>query len=117
MRVLAPRTTGRRNGDVSEHGDQRQDADRNALSAVKAVSPGYPLCSRCVADAIGQTDRVTRDIPPRGEVWVDGQLLQAIGATPGDALKLGEKTFRIGKVIAIEPDRGTQFINFARASC
>ena len=61
----------------------------------------------------GRTDRVTREIPARGEVWVDGQLLQAIGAAPGDALKLGEKTFRIGKIIAIEPDRGTQFINFA----
>ncbi len=90
------------------------DADRSALSAVKAVSPGYPLRGTLrVADAIGQDDRATREIPARGEVWVDGQLLQAIGAAPGDALKLGEKTFRIGKIIAIEPDRGTQFINFA----
>ncbi len=90
------------------------DADRNALSAVKAVSPGYPLRGTLrIADAIGQADTATREIPARGEVWVDGQLLQAIGAAPGDALKLGEKTFRIGKIIAIEPDRGTQFINFA----
>ncbi len=90
------------------------DADRNALSAVKAVSPGYPLRGNLrVADAIGQDDTVTREIPARGEVWVDGQLLQAIGAAPGDALKLGEKTFRIRKIIAIEPDRGTQFVNFA----
>ena len=90
------------------------DADRSTLSAVKAVSPGYPLRGTLrVADAIGQDDRATRDIPARGEVWVDGQLLQAIGAAPGDGLKLGEKTFRIAKIIAIEPDRGTQFINFA----
>ena len=90
------------------------DADRSSLSAVKAVSPGYPLRGNLrVADAIGQEERVTREIPARGEVWVDGQLLQAIGAKPGDALKLGEKTFRISKIIAIEPDRGTQFINFA----
>ena len=90
------------------------DPDRSALSAVKAVSSGYPLRGTLrVADAIGQGDRVTREIPARGEVWVDGQLLQAIGAAPGDSLKLGEKTFRISKIIAIEPDRGTQFINFA----
>lgn len=90
------------------------DADRNALSAVKAVSPGYPLRGTLrVTDAIDQPDRLTRDIPARGEVWVDGQLLQALGATPGDSLKLGERTFRIGKIIAIELDRGTQFINFA----
>ncbi len=91
-----------------------KDADRNALSAVKAVSPGYPLRGNLrVADAIDQPDSVTREIPARGEVWVDNQLLQALGAAPGDSLRLGEKTFRIGKVIAIEPDRGTQFINFA----
>ncbi len=90
------------------------DADRNALSAVKAVAPGYPLRgSLRTAEALGQPDTVTREIPARGEVWVDGQLLQALAAAPGDSLKLGEKTFRIGKVIAIEPDRGTQFINFA----
>ena len=90
------------------------DADRSSLSAVKAVSAGYPLRGNLhVADAIGQEDRVTREIPARGEVWVDDQLLQAIGVTPGDGLKLGEKTFRIGKRIAIEPDRGTGFLNFA----
>ena len=90
------------------------DPDRSALSAVKAVSAGYPLRGTLrVADAIGQGDRATREIPARDEAWVDGQLLQAIGAAPGDALKLGEKTFRISKIIAIEPDRGTQFINFA----
>ncbi|MEP6608735.1 MAG: FtsX-like permease family protein [Burkholderiaceae bacterium] len=90
------------------------DADRSALSAVKAVSPGYPLRGNLrVADAIDQPDALTRAIPARGEVWVDSQLLQTLGAAPGDALKLGEETFRIGKIISIEPDRGAQFINFA----
>lgn len=90
------------------------DADRSALSAVKAVSSGYPLRgSLRVADGIGQADQITREIPARGEVWVDGQLLQALGLARGDTLKLGEQTFRVGKIISIEPDRGAQFINFA----
>ena len=89
------------------------DPDRTALSAVKAVSPASAARHLVWPHAIAQTDRATREIPARGDAWVDGQLLQAIGAAPGDALKLGEKTFRIGKIIAIEPDRGTQFINFA----
>src|SRR5512134_664510 len=90
------------------------DQDRNALSAVKAVSVGYPLRGTLrVAEASGRRELATRDIPAPGEVWVDSQLLQALRAAPGDALKLGEKTFRIGKVIVIEPDRGAQFINFA----
>ncbi|MGH6611131.1 MAG: ABC transporter permease, partial [Burkholderiaceae bacterium] len=90
------------------------DADRNALSAVKAVSPGYPLRGSVrVADAVDQPDNATREIPARGEVWVDGQLLQGLGSKIGDSLKLGDQTFRISKVITIEPDRGTQFVNFA----
>lgn len=90
------------------------DPDRNALAAVKAVSDGYPLRgSLRVADALNAEDRATRDVPARGEVWVDTQLLHALRAAPGDSLKLGEKTFRIGRIIAVEPDRGAQFINFA----
>jgi putative ABC transport system permease protein len=91
-----------------------RDADRNALAAVKAVSPGYPLRGRLrVSDAPGGADQPTREIPAPGEVWVDPQLLQSIGAAVGDRIKLGESTFRISRVIAIEPDRGAQFISFA----
>ena len=91
-----------------------RDADRNALAAVKAVSPGYPLRGRLrVSDAPGEADQPTREIPAPGEVWVDPQLMQSIGAAVGDRIKLGESTFRISRVIAIEPDRGAQFISFA----
>ncbi|MBC8118368.1 MAG: FtsX-like permease family protein, partial [Burkholderiaceae bacterium] len=91
-----------------------RDADRTSLTAVKAVSPGYPLRGNLrVADSVGEPDKLTREIPARGDVWVDGQLLQALALAPGDSLKLGEKTFRIARIVAIEPDRGTQFINFA----
>ncbi len=89
-------------------------SDRNALAAVKAVSPGYPLRGvlRLVTGADG-ADAATRDIPPAGAAWVDAQLLHALGARQGDALKLGEMKFRIDRVIAVEPDRGAAFINFA----
>ena len=90
------------------------DADRNALAAVKAVSPGYPLRgSLRVSRALDGNDQPTRDIPSRGEAWVDPQLLQAMALAPGDNLRLGESTFRIGRVIAVEPDRTAQFVNFA----
>jgi putative ABC transport system permease protein len=90
------------------------DRDRNALAAVKAVSTGYPLRGRLrVSEAPGTTDAPTADVPAQGDVWVDTQLLQSIGANVGDRIKLGESSFRIARVIAIEPDRGAQFINFA----
>ena len=91
-----------------------KDRDRNALAAVKAVSTGYPLRGRLrVSDAPGASDAPTSDVPASGDVWVDPQLLQSIGATVGDRIRLGESSFRIARVIAIEPDRGAQFINFA----
>jgi putative ABC transport system permease protein len=46
-------------------------------------------------------------------VWVDAQALQALRISLGQPLKLGEKTFTVARVITVEPDRGTQFINFA----
>src|SRR5512139_2983473 len=90
------------------------DGDRNALAAVKAVSSGYPLRGRLrVSEAPGAADAPTADVPGQGAVWVDAQLLQSIGANVGDRIRLGESSFRIARVIAIEPDRGAQFINFA----
>jgi putative ABC transport system permease protein len=88
--------------------------DRNALAAVKAVSAGYPLRGALrVAPAAEAADAPTRGIPARGTVWVDPQLLQAIGVGTGSRIKLGDATFRIDRVITIEPDRGAGFINFA----
>jgi putative ABC transport system permease protein len=84
------------------------------LSAVKAVSAGYPLRgSLRVREAQGAEDAATREIPAPGTVWVDPQALLALQLDVGGELKLGEETFRVARVISIEPDRGAQFINFA----
>jgi putative ABC transport system permease protein len=90
------------------------DLDRNALAAVKAVSQGYPLRGTVRLSAgPGAPDAPVREVPARGKAWVDPQLLQALGARPGERLKLGEMDFLIDRVITIEPDRGAGFINFA----
>ncbi len=90
------------------------DPDRYTLAAVKAVSDAYPLRGTLrVAPSIGGAETAAQSVPAPGTVWVDAQLLQAIGAQPGDSIRLGEKRFRIDQVIVIEPDRGTGFLNFA----
>ena len=90
------------------------DADLTTLAAVKAVGAGYPLRgtlrTRVERDA---ADTPAGGIPAPGTVWVDPQALQALRTELGAELKLGERVFRIDRVIAVEPDRGTQFINFA----
>ncbi|HTN66906.1 MAG TPA: ABC transporter permease, partial [Burkholderiaceae bacterium] len=90
------------------------DAARSRLTSIKAVSAGYPLRGQVrVADRAGGTDMAAHAIPAPGTVWVDPDVLAALGVAPGEQLQLGEMRFRIDKVIAIEPDRGSAFINFA----
>jgi putative ABC transport system permease protein len=84
------------------------------LSAIKAVSVGYPLRGSVrVADAVNASDTVATDIPAPGTVWVDQQLVATLGARVGDALTLGESQLKVARIITLEPDRGAGFINFA----
>ncbi|MFT3719855.1 ABC transporter permease [Pseudorhodoferax sp.] len=92
--------------------DDRGGAAR--LVALKAVEPGYPLRgSLQVAARPGEAGAVTREIPARGEAWVDAPLLDALGLAVGDQLLLGDASFRIARILLVEPDRGSGFMSFA----
>ncbi len=85
------------------------------LVALKAVDQGYPLRGqlRLTRDAQDTTGVPTDTIPAPGEVWVAPPLLDALGLKLGDPLLLGDAAFRIAELIALEPDRGAGFMNFA----
>ncbi len=84
------------------------------LVALKAVQAGYPLRgSLSVAAAPDAPGRSTRDIPAKGEAWVDAPLLDSLGLAMGDELLLGDSRFKVGRIIVNEPDRGGGFMNFA----
>jgi putative ABC transport system permease protein len=84
------------------------------LVALKSVQPGYPLRGRMtVADAPDKPPYVTPEIPVQGEVWLDAPLLEALALKMGDFLSLGDAQLRIGRVISLEPDRGSGFMSFA----
>ncbi|MEO8655540.1 MAG: FtsX-like permease family protein, partial [Ramlibacter sp.] len=84
------------------------------LVALKAVPTGYPLRGNLqVAQQPGAVGAATRDVPMRGEAWVDAPLLDTLGLKTGDPLLLGDASLRIARVIVLEPDRGTGFVNFA----
>jgi len=91
-----------------------EDGGDSRLVAFKAVEAGYPLRgSLRVADAPGQSERITREVPSPGEVWVDPGLLDAIGLDVGQMLLLGEARLKIAKIIIQEPDRGAGFMSFS----
>ena len=85
------------------------------LVALKAVGPGYPLRGslRLTQTPEDATGMVTREIPARGEAWVEPPLLEALGLRVGDALLLGDGSLRIAHLISFEPDRGSGFMSFA----
>jgi putative ABC transport system permease protein len=92
--------------------DDRGGASK--LVALKAVAAGYPLRGHLTTAAGPQgAGQETRDIPAHGDAWVDASLLDALGLKPGDFLLLGDTRLRIARVIVLEPDRGTGFVNFA----
>ena len=84
------------------------------LVALKVVEAGYPLRGSLtvVAEPAGAEVK-TRAIPKPGEAWIEASLLDSLNLRMGDALLLGDATFRISSVIVIEPDRGAGFMNFA----
>src|SRR5690606_20087043 len=89
------------------------------LASLKAVSAGYPLRGQLTLGELRADGSVQArgpapmGGPPAGEVWVDPGLLLALNLKMGDALWLGEATFRISAVIVNEPDRGSGFSSFS----
>ena len=106
-------------GDEAKGGESR-------LVALKAVESGYPLRGHLsVTDSLAHAQafvnaqseagsvQEVNQIPAAGEVWVEPGVLEALGLEVGDALMLGNQTFRIAQVLLQEPDRGAGFMNFA----
>lgn len=89
------------------------DAARAVLSSIKAVTPGYPLRGQLRLQTASGADRPAEGIPQPGTVWVDPQILSQLDVRVGDTLKLGDLPLKIAAVIAVEPDRGSAFVNFA----
>ena len=84
------------------------------LVAVKAASDGYPLRGDLrTATAPGSVDEPAHGLPEAGTVWVDAALLPALAAKVGDAISLGDRQFRIARLVTLEPDRGVSFVNLS----
>ncbi|MDR6738034.1 putative ABC transport system permease protein [Herbaspirillum sp. 1173] len=89
------------------------DAARSVLSSIKAVTAGYPLRGQLRLQGSDGRDRPADGIPQPGTIWVDPQILSQLDVKVGDTLRLGDLALKIAAVIAIEPDRGSAFVNFA----
>ncbi|MFC5605798.1 ABC transporter permease [Variovorax soli] len=112
-RALGLQSTSNYNFPTMARADDAQGG-ATKLVALKAVAAGYPLRGKLqTSTQAGDTGQPTQDIPPPGEVWVDGPLLESLGLKLGEKLLLGDSALRIGRIIVLEPDRGAGFMSFA----
>ena len=88
--------------------------DRSTLSAVRAVTPAYPLrgklkvSSKLLAPAVE-----TEEVPASGEAWATTRLLARLGADTGSIITVGKASFKVSKVLDFRPDQGWQFVDLA----
>jgi putative ABC transport system permease protein len=86
----------------------------SALTAVRAVGPGYPLRGRLkIADEPFAPARETDELPGAGETWLDSRLLARLGARVGDTVNVGASAFRVSRVLDYRPDQGSAFTDLA----
>lgn len=125
MALTAPGESGRSRSTVGATNAGAADTlPRNQLASIKAVSREYPLrgaltvtplldSSSKPSEFVATGEELLAQAPEPGTVWVDQALLQALGLVRGQQLQLGDKVFTIARVVLVEPDRGTSFVNFA----
>jgi putative ABC transport system permease protein len=88
--------------------------DASSLADIDAVAPGYPLRGRVrVADALLREAAPVREIPARGEAWLDPSLCARLGIDVGATITVGELELRVTRVLVGQPDRGFGFADLA----
>jgi putative ABC transport system permease protein len=90
------------------------NGDDSQLTAVRAVSPEYPLRGKVMlsTEPFGPAT-IAHGNPRRGEVWPDSRLAAALGVTIGTELSIGASKFRVSRILISRPDQGATFIDLA----
>lgn len=93
------------------HGDELR------LASVRAVEPAYPLRGVLrVSDRAYGEERVTRDVPAPGKIWLAPRLFGELGVAPGDTVEFGATELAVERAVVYEPGRGGNFFALAPAA-
>jgi len=77
------------------------------LVDLRAADTGYPLKGTVkVADEPFTQGIAIDRLPRSGEAWIESQLFQTLGITVGDNIEVGDKIFKVSKVLTEVPDAG-----------
>ncbi len=90
------------------HGEATQ------LVQIKAVDDGYPLRGRLrSAPEPASLDSAEVDSIAPGQAWGEARLFAQLDVAPGAAVEVGELELPLARVVAEEPDRGGDLLQFA----
>jgi putative ABC transport system permease protein len=90
------------------------EGNRSTLSAISAVTPGYPLRGKLkTSEKLLSPALETTDIPAPGEAWASTRLLARLGADTGSLISVGKASLRVTRVLDFRPDQGWRFVDLA----
>lgn len=74
------------------------------LSAVKAVDEHYPLKGHLqISDVLGKDGMRHKQGPEEGTVWLEPGVFALLDVNINDTIQIGNASFRISKVLTLEP--------------
>jgi putative ABC transport system permease protein len=77
------------------------------LVDLRAADTGYPLKGTVkVADEPFVQGTAIDRLPASGEAWIESQLFQTLAIKVGDNIEVGDKIFKVSKVLTEVPDAG-----------
>ncbi len=83
------------------------------LSSVKAVTDNYPLRGQLqVSNTLYGEPVPIGHGPVAGEVWVEDRIINELDLSLGEYVTVGERAFKITRIVIYEPDRGSNFYSF-----
>ncbi len=83
------------------------------LGDVRALGDGFPLRGTFrIADAEG-VERDAAAVPGPGTLWMSRAGADTLGASIGDEVGIGTRTFRLAALVVTEPDASIDYFNVA----
>nr|WP_255747126.1 FtsX-like permease family protein [Lysobacter sp. CFH 32150] len=98
---------------VRQSGVGEGDVSNLRLGDLRALGPHFPLRGAFRVVDQNKIERDTRDAPQRGTVWMSRAGADALGASIGDTVHLGEAKLRLTALVLQEPDASLDYFNVA----
>lgn len=98
---------------VRPSGVSEGDVSNLRLGDLRALGPHFPLRGAFRVVDQSKVERDTRDAPQRGTVWMSRAGADALSASIGDTVHLGEAKLRLTALVLQEPDASLDYFNVA----